>query len=362
MTSSHPWQSGESVWGSYNPFNLKTQPAYQFKNKPGPYDRYISGNLFDKTKYIDNMPYRKRRRSGRYPMRRKRQRTARGSKLRSGQGITQQYNRSSQYVYKRMPRYKKRAYKKKIQLINHVINKSLGTQSVVFNIGGTVQATDSLNQAVSTYLMYGANGNDNNSNVGMEDLHRMFQNIQVANNPFKIRFESAILDLTFTNVSTSETTPAFLKLELDVYEVMFYQETAAENFSSAITLAQAQTTNINPLGTGINILNRGCTLFELPALGSFLSYKILKKTKYFLDYGQVITYQMKDHKNYEVQQMDVSESTGFVMQKMTKGVFVVHKLVPGNGEDARAAIAYGCTRAYHYVQNQQSTTNDQFNP
>lgn len=346
------------------------QKGYKYRR---PLGYYLAASAAYKTgKYIyDSMApmfYRGRKRrssSGYSPNKRRRMGSYKrriAPKIRAGQGITQQYNRSSQYRYKRMPRYKKRAYRKKVQLVNHIINKSLGTQSVVFNEGSIVETVDSVNQAASTFLMYGANGTSNNSNTGMGDLNRIFQNIDSGDSPYKFRFESAILDITMTNVSTGDNDLSFSKLEVDVYEVMFRQETQAVNFSSAITLAQANTTNINPAGIGLNILNRGVTLFELPALGSFLSYKILKKTKYFIDYGQCITYQMKDNKNYSVDRMDIRESTGFVLEKMTKGIFVIHRLVPGNGPGARGRLAYGATRAYHYVHNLLSTTNDQFNP
>lgn len=337
------------------------QTGYKYRR---PLGYYLAATAAYKTgKYIyDSMaPYmykgRKRRMSYGSSRPMKKRRTYKRQPAR-GTGVTQQYNRSSQYRYKRMPRYKKKAYVRKVKTINHVINKSLGTQSVVFNTGASY-SSDNINQAYGTFLLYGQNGSPDPANVGMDDLFRIFQNIDSSNfSQFKIRFETAILDFTLTNVSTGD----FPKLEVDIYELYFYQETGNNSFSTAITTAQANTTNINPLGTGVNLANRGCTLFELPALGQMMRYKIVKKTKYFVDYGQCITYQMRDARNYEVDRLDVLDTSGFVKEKMTKGIFVVSKLVPGNGVEAQARISYGCTRAYHYVVNQKNSVNDQFNP
>lgn len=51
------WESGSSIWSSYNPFNLNDQPEYVFRRKPSDVDigKYKStGSLFGKTTYVDN--------------------------------------------------------------------------------------------------------------------------------------------------------------------------------------------------------------------------------------------------------------------------------------------------------------------
>lgn len=47
------WQSGETVWGSYNPFDLQAQPAYKFLHKPK--KAYVSSAMFGKTKHVANI-------------------------------------------------------------------------------------------------------------------------------------------------------------------------------------------------------------------------------------------------------------------------------------------------------------------
>lgn len=344
------------------------QTGYKYRK---PLGYYLAGTAAYKTgKYIyDSMaPYstffsrKRKRRSSTGVSVYKRPRSSRKSyKQNNGKGVTSQYNRSQQYRYKRMPKYKKKKYTRMVKSINHVINKSLGTQSVVFNDSGSYSTLDAVGQINGTFLMYGSNGVEDTQNVGSKDLWRIINNIDnTANNQFKIRCETAILDLTLTNLSTGPE-GANLKLEVDVFEVYFYQETSLSNFGGVITQAQANTSNIQT-GIGLNIVLRGTTLFELPAVGQICRYKIMKKTKYFINRNDCITYQMRDAKNYEVDRVDVADG-GFVKEKMTKGLFVVHKLIPNDdNETVRGKLGYGCTRAYHYVVNEKNTTNDNWNP
>jgi hypothetical protein len=358
-----PFQSGESVWNSKG----QTVPAYKFSRYPT--KNYPSKGLYGETSHIGRMPPtryrgRKRRYSGSYgPMKRMKfsgSKRSYGSKQKSGNGITQQYNRSNQYRFKKMPRYKKRGYVKQIRRFDHLLNKSLGSQSVVFNEGTSV-TSDSSNQCLSALMMYGARGTNTGATVGNNDINRIFQNIATdASNPelIKLRFETGVLDVTITNVSTGDIP----KVEMDVYEVYFYQETNDANFLAQINVAENYTKNINPAGSGLVLGNRGVTPFELPAIGQMAKYKIFKKTKYFLDTNQVMTYQMRDAKNYVVDRLEIANTTNFVQERMTKGILVIGKLVPGNSGDAQVRLTMGCTRAYHYKVNEKASTNDQFNP
>jgi len=55
------WQSGESVWSSYNPFNLRSVPAYTYSRKPSKSFVYKpKGSIFGKTDYIILSPEKKK--------------------------------------------------------------------------------------------------------------------------------------------------------------------------------------------------------------------------------------------------------------------------------------------------------------
>lgn len=267
----------------------------------------------------------------------------------SGTGVTRQHDFKNQYYKKRMPRYKKRKWVSFVKKVRAVHNKDLGTKTIVFNNTKSNTVTSSTTQAWDFFTLYGVNGNSSGNELGTGDLNTIFQNCTLSTvNMDKITFKSAVLDLTFANTGTT-------KLEVDLYHWTFWGKGRSLSFTDASVSAATQTGTDDPNGLGnlqaLQILQRGVTPFDMPALIRNLQATIVKKVKYFIEVGDTITYQIRDPKEHVISENDVNlgNINNLAQPRLTQGVLFIAKPITGGGF-AGTAWSIGATRKYAFTQ------------
>lgn len=278
--------------------------------------------------------------------------------------VTTQYDTRLQYRKKRMPRWKRKAWKRFSTKVNSVNLKNLGTYTRLFNS----QCENTIfegQQAVMGAFLYSKAGKGAlvPREAGLSDLFRIIQQEASPDDNFKYHFDSGILDLTLKNNSANG-------IELDLYVVSFNEDaTNINSFEDAVITAEAETGTLNNSTKGLQLADRGATLFDFPVLISQLKMKIWSKRKYFIGSQQTMTYQYRDSKNHVVDAIRVRDGksnidieangNGFVFPKLTKGVIVVMKQVPGS--EGSSNVKMGVTRKYKYTQMQNHVTLDGWN-
>lgn len=164
--------------------------------------------------------------------------------------------------------------------------------------------------------------------------------------------KTAIMDLTIQNTSQLQ-----FALEMDVYEftVGEFQNDAGNDVESAIAY-YAQDTYVP--GTAVNytpitLTDRGATPFEFGPAMSKIRMKILKKTKYFIPYGDTVTYQIRDTR---IKTMDHRIfRNNCCTTRHTRGVMIIAKPVVATASQ-ESSYAVGCTRKYKYIVDSSATS------
>lgn len=172
--------------------------------------------------------------------------------------------------------------------------------------------------------------------------------------------KTAIMDMTIQNTTSLE-----FGLEVDIYEFMCGKmpTLAGPDVESAIAYYQQDVYRIGTLGPSVTSLeqtDRGATPFEFGKPMSRFGMKILKKTKYFIPYGDVVTYQIRDTKlktfGHDVYR-DNSPTTRY-----TRGVYIVSKPLPAVASQEHS-LTIGCTRKYKYIVDMSHVTrSNEWNP
>lgn len=277
-----------------------------------------------------------------------RARYARRPPARSGQGITEQFDRKLIYRYKRMPRYKKRRWIKSKRRFTAHLASSVGTRQVIFNGAIANEISNTVQGFISTALLGYKGAADNTTyRTGFSDMSRLIANDQTGgqiNNGLSgnLLITSAILDTTFHNTGEK-------KLEVDLYEIYCVGNKAVDQPDLAVLLNDYNLITQDGVGTAPNLEQRGVTPFECPRLAPN-GLKIMKKTKYFVGAGEVFTYQMRDPRNHwmSLRQFSESDATEAAFKGgMTKCLLAVIKQVAGSGS-GNSGFTWGTTRIYRY--------------
>lgn len=283
-------------------------------------------------------------------------------------GVTGNYDKVTQYSYKRMPGGQRRKWKKFSKQVNAVVQKSVGTRTVVFN-DTLFREAGIGNQTWVATALYGFCGRDLGlSDKGFRDVYRICNNdSDVMNqnsdggNPAKIQFKSGVIDLTMRNTGTNS-------LEVDLYEINVMTDATKEScFSDSVSAAELFTNNIPSATTQVTLSNRGVTLFDLPYLISTDRLKIYKKKKFFLPVGATATHQHRDPRNHafnasEININDSPAESSYGRRKMTQLFVMVFKSVVGSDVDTPGQLTVGVTRKYAYSVVQSAKTFDSYNP
>lgn len=280
-----------------------------------------------------------------------RPRIVRGARqnTRSGVGITSQHDVRRQYRYKRMPRRKRRIWKRFLRKSRAALLKSVGTRTVLRN-GLISNSTDPTHpQQFLACHLYGMNGTDTNYEIGSSDISDLLTNDVSVSQSGKIHFDTGIMDITFRNVPPLGELTSTRSMEVDVYDLIYRDETKFENLSNMIADAVTNTPPITA-GTGIDIYTRGATLFDLPYLIKIGKIKILKKVKVFLPIGNTFTYQVRNPKNWVLNTADWNDTPGLIEPRHTRTVFAIFKpVVSAGGENPEVVrLDAGVTRKYKY--------------
>lgn len=296
------------------------------------------------------------------------QRRRRGT---SGQGITNQYDRSRIYRKRRMPRFRRRRWRRFNRRVNAVSEKDLGSRTVVRNSGHQgnhpMDPTGEGQHATFYFTLYGlqnatyAFNNDLNEISGDTDL----------GSTGKAIFKSAVLDLTFRNTSvrTAESENPPITLEVDVYEisvgVLLSQTGKASTLAGIFSEGASDTATIPGGIQGITINQRGVTPWDLPSILSEYRVKIWKKTKYFLGENQTFTYQVRDPKRHVLDQQTIN-GPGENLPYVTRYLYYIYKPCPGYQYVAAPnndvySISVGATRKYLYKIMDKTQDYDMYN-
>lgn len=294
----------------------------------------------------------------------------------SGAGVTTQHDKKFIYRKKNMPRRQKMRWKRFSNKVQAVQEKDMGTRTILFNKGLTgadvMYNSTNGNQLIGSFGLYTARS----TKSWFSDLYNIsgYENLgnptaaagSTVDITSMIIFKSAVLDVTIRNgsgVNTAISAPPTVsessaaRMEVDIYELYSsrgladaFNPTCTEDyFSSAAT----DTLNVGGAGSGITLLKRGATPWELTNALSRFGMTILKKTKYVLSGGECMTYQMRDPKRHVVSRNKIANLAGCSYYKWTRHVLVVGKLVPGLtvgtsiGEYSEV-LHVGVTRKYSY--------------
>lgn len=301
----------------------------------------------------------------------------------SGKGVTVQHDEKNIYYKKTMPKYKKRRWRKFVKRVQAVHEKDLGVQRYLYNSSlDTTQNTEIstsfgtvLYQAVTAIHLYGGTkgeGSFTEFNQGVNDLQELFDKVPIEgqagtlppiakfHNQGKLKFISAILDITFTADGTNQ-----VPLEVDVYHIMyrknwnndltgtpFGNSTYEEQMWQYVNVYDSQTASASATTSPrLRLGYRGCTPFELSPAISAMGIKILKKTKHFVAAGSTFTTQIRDPKTHIISQENFNSGSGGVyLKNMTQTLLFVIKPTYFNSLDT-FRYHLGSTRIYKVQQD-----------
>lgn len=275
-------------------------------------------------------------------------------------GVTGQHDSAFQYRKKRMPRYKRKQWKKFVKKVTAVNNKLLGTQTVLYNKQTScTSATGEQNYTVCT--LYGKDGDQStavNREGGGRDLRLLYDALGATQRGARILFKSGVLDVTLTNMSVDQG-GVIPPIEADVYEVTYgYSSDDFTSVANAFNEAKSDTQLIG--ATQLTETTRGATLFDFPTMLSAGRVKIMSKRKYFIPARGCITYQVRDPKNHVFPLTHIDPTTAissFIEPGMTRGIIVIHKPIAGY-ETLTSSLNAGITRKYSYVIMEDASPAD----
>lgn len=276
---------------------------------------------------------------------------SRTKKSRSGTGVTRQNDTKLQYRKKYMPKYKKRRWVNFSKKVHAVTSKEEGTKTVVFNKAYAANKFADV-QDFNAFYLYGTRNNNSGNELGGADLQYIYNNTtNLADATDKLKFKSAVLDMTFTNTGTT-------KLEVDLYHVTFYGMGKVASLATANTNAAAETTIIGTSGgtpfNSVNLSRRGVTPFDMPELIRNMQCTIQKKIKYFVEPTTEFTYQIRDAKEHQVSEYNViAGNQALAMPKVTQGILLITKSITGDAADAFQYQAR-VTRKYSFTDGTHS--------
>lgn len=290
------------------------------------------------------------------------------TRSRSGRGaeygnITTQNDEA--LIYKRRAAPKRVRSKKRRAFRNFMYNvdklQSMKTCVVNWYAALSTSATSVANaQAVTSVSLYGYGSNTyaGNTNTGNGDMWWIFSRENGADPSAtlasrKLRFRSAVMDVSVTNTATATSTYLNGLLYVDVYHVI-----ARKNLSNINVLTGDIGSYWNAcineeaggnMPTAITNNNfYGVTPFDCSGFGRY--YRIIKKRRIKLSPGQTYNTQIRDPGNYVLNMNDVLNVKS--KNNLTEGLMFVaynptyqNSAIPG---DINCTIA--ATKSYHYTE------------
>lgn len=263
----------------------------------------------------------------------------------SGHSVTGHYDKSFVYKKKRMPRFKKRRWRRFKRKVNAVIDKGIQPTNVLRNTQDLVTQA----AALQSMLFFGLYTGKSNTNERYDDIYSVLTADTKVTEYTKVRFDTGVFDMTLTNLSTNTGATATCSIEVDIYHVRFFRQ--INNQAEGGTwedLRDNASTSVPNNTTGFTHSDVGITPFQLPAMISKSKMNIIKKTKYFVPYGSSITYQIRDPKSHYIMIGEINNKNSWTIPKVTQGIIIVAKCVPMATETFAVQYKIGHTRLYKY--------------
>jgi len=286
---------------------------------------------------------------------------------RYGVGVTNQYDRTNVYRKRRMPRRKRKRWVGFVKKVRAAENTTLGTRTRVFNDRLQLSqvsppAPANRVQLFSSIGLYTNNGTRSSCD---KDLNKIVNEDPDIKNTTSIGMISGIMDMTLVNKSIdAEGNP--MGIELDVYfltarkrftDVKASGDVVADNLEDVLRQGLVQSEGIGGIGK-LDVNDLGVTPFDCTLALSSFGIKILNKKKYFLPFGNQMTYQMRDPKNRRFSRDQVINCLGQNYPGSSKFLLLIAKGLPGAanvGTSYAVNLDIGITRKYAYKINEDST-------
>ncbi len=274
------------------------------------------------------------------------------NRVTSGGGITTQYDRKRVYRKRRMPRGKKRRWRRFVKKCQAAIDKQLASFSIVKNNQVDITATaNTTNQAIGNFALYPLK---DGTNAWLNDLSDIAAKLTTWAGTLldstKWNFRSAVLDLTIQNISLDDTDGNGYGVECDIYEISSRDSWESYGVTPKTLSAVLNDgwTNSGSINTTLALSQRGVTPWDATQALSAYKIRIWKKTKYFLGYGQTLTYQIRDPKSHTITQQRMEDGNSDNMPGMTRWLLVLAKPTPGVtvGTGGQTVLKAGVTRKY----------------
>lgn len=294
--------------------------------------------------------------------------TASTARTRSGQGVTIQKDSKLIYKRKRAPRKVRRRARKAYKRAIAMQMKLTGTRTILANRVISLSAAGGF-QIFDSFVLFGGwqSAYGNASSRGYDDMKELLYKDYLAQDTtgdaekrwssgaVKVYIDSAVMDVTIQNQSVDGELNNGVGCELDIYEF------SCRKFDFAATVHEGYDTAISqapPQGSGLSALvkeMRGFTPFDAPEAIKLMGIKIWKKTKYFVPYGDPVTYQMRVSKNIRINSSDILTNQDSTTNH-TRGILIVAKVLPNDATDGVCRLDVGMTRKYKYKIFEPNTT------
>lgn len=288
----------------------------------------------------------------------------------SGTGVTNHYDRRLIYRKRRMPRFRRRRWRRFSRRIHAVVDKDLGSRTVVRNTLTTSSVVMNVAAATQHTVFYlGLYSLNSPVNDAMRDINEISQDTDLGTTG-KAIFQSGILDITVRNVSArvgTSTNPQ-IRLEIDVYEisvgVLLGPTPRATNLTDCFDQGAADTAIIPGQASALLPVVRGWTPWDFPSALSEFKIRIWKKTKFFLNENETFTYQVRDPKRHVIDQQSMTQY-GENLPGVTRYIYFIYKPAPGYFYQDTTPDAYGIsvgyTRKYLYKILDKTQDYDMYN-
>lgn len=268
-------------------------------------------------------------------------------------GVTTQVDGTTVYKRKRMPKYKRKAWRKFVKKVQ-AATQDRGTISFVMN-GANAQlapaATAGVNKQLIQFVhLYGKNGGVSATarDIGANDMRAMQGELAaLLDDSSKVTFKSGVLDVTCTNQVIPEQSNYSGPLEVDIYHIVYptKKQYPVTGMLTGFIDATSQSEAVDTLPK-IEITDRGVTPFQCPQAISIMGCKIISKKKRFLQPGQSFTYQIRDPKNRVKELVTMRDKDIFYEPNITQTLMIVAKPTAIIAVDQVFSLITTATRTY----------------
>lgn len=251
--------------------------------------------------------------------------------------LSAQYDQSRRYRYKRMPRRKRRIWKRFVNKVNHVSLQQQPLQIYTKTVHNAL-STAAGNGGYAGYMIGGVQVGNN------DELLQIFKNAYnllsaAACAGYRIYVKSICLDMILSNTGTST-------IIADVYRLRCRKDySTASQVDTQFTAAIGEIAAPSGGGT-VATTDPAITPFDVP---NFCSYwKILEKREVIIGAGSVSTFQMRKPMNKHLEGKELATSTQAI-PGYTEAYFVTWHGAPNATTFAATGMTLSTTLTLHYA-------------